>query len=334
MARIFITARFQEEVLRRLMMEHSVRYESWQDTGGFLSGDVLVQTLNSGDFDIYVTEGEQISAPVIAHLRTTRLICVARSTPDNVDIAAATQAGILVTHTPGRNAIAVAEFTIGLILDVVRHITRSYNLVMTDSWEWCRLAEVEGFELSGRTAGLVGVGHIGKEVAQRLHAFGMHVLGYDPYVAPEVATAAGVVLVPLNQLMREADIVSIHAAATPETRGLIGAQEIALMKPTAVLINTARAAIVDEVALYEALRERRIAAAALDVFEREPVTRYNTPLASLPNVLVTPHLGGATRDVVRKHSAMIEEDIKAYVNRRCPARAINPQVWNRQANES
>jgi D-3-phosphoglycerate dehydrogenase len=326
MARILITARFDRESVARLRREHEVTFESWQDTGLFPTGDVLAGRLNDGGYDVYVNEGDKVPASVIEQLRVTRLICVARATPDNVDVAAATRAGIVVTNSPGRNAVAVAEYTIGLMLDLLRHITASNRIVMADAWEFRRFSELEGSELKGRTAGLVGVGAIGREVARRLRAFEMRIVGYDPYADAALAASAGVELVSLDQLLGESDVVSIHAAVTPETREMIGAREIARMKPTAYFVNTARAAITDERALYEALRDRRIAGAALDVFVDEPVTREN-PLATLDNVLVTPHLGGATREVVTNHSRMIEEDIRAYVGGRCPPRAVNPEVW-------
>lgn len=326
MARILITARFDSESVARLRREHEVTFESWQDTSVFPTGDVLAGRLNDGGYDIYANEGDKVPASVIEQLRVTRLICVARATPDNVDVAAATRAGIVVTNSPGRNAIAVAEYTIGLMLDLLRHITASNRTVMADAWEFRRFSELEGSELKGRTAGLVGVGAIGREVARRLRAFEMRIVGYDPYADAALAASAGVELVSLDQLLGESDVVSIHAAVTPETREMIGAREIARMKPTAYFVNTARAAITDERALYEALRDRRIAGAALDVFVDEPVTREN-PLATLDNVLVTPHLGGATREVVTNHSRMIEEDVRAYVGGRCPPRAVNPEAW-------
>jgi len=326
MVRILITARFDEQSVARLRQRHEVAFESWLDSGAFLAGDELVQKLNSGRYEIYVGEGAQVPAPVIQRLRATRLICVARATPSNVDITAATQARIIVTNTPGRNAVAVAEYTIGLIIDLIRGITLSSRLVRDgprDSWPFRHL---EGIELSGRTLGLVGVGHVGREVAKRLHGFGMRILGYDPHVDDGLAKAAGVELVSLDQLLRESDIVSIHAAVTEATHGLIGAREIALMKPTAYFVNTARAVITDEQALYLALRDKRIAGAALDVFLDEPLSGEN-PLATLDNVLATPHLAGATKEVIVNHSRMIEEDIKAYVSGRCPPHAVNPQVW-------
>jgi phosphoglycerate dehydrogenase-like enzyme len=243
-----------------------------------------------------------------------------------VDIAAATDAGIIITNTPGRNAVAVAEYAIGLIINLIRGITVSNRMVLDGTWEFWRFRRLEGMELKGHTVGLVGVGHVGLEVAKRLKGFSMRILGYDPYVDRQLATAAAVQLVPLDQLLRESDIVSIHAAATPDSQGLIGAREVAMMKPTAYFINTARATITDEHALYKALRDKHIAGAALDVFRDEPVDREN-PLAQLDNVLVTPHLAGATREVIINHSRMIEEDIEAYVRGQCPPNALNPQAW-------
>lgn len=328
MANIYITARFDEAALVGLRERHAVTYESWRDTGIFPTGQQLVERLNEESFEIYVNEGDKVPADVVAQLRTTRLICVARATPDNVDISAATRAGILVTRCPGRNAVAVAEYTIGVALCLARRIVQGNRMVLEGTWAFDRYDELEGFELCGRTFGIVGVGHVGRAVAQRLRAFKMSVLGFDPYVDPTLARSAGVELVSLDELLRTADFVSIHAAVTPETTGLIGAREIALMKPSAYLINTARAYIVDEGALYRALRRRRIAGAALDVFANEPVTRQD-PLATLANVLTTPHMGGAARDVVSNHSHMIVRAIEDYVRGDVPLHAVNPEARTR-----
>jgi phosphoglycerate dehydrogenase-like enzyme len=326
MARILITARFDAEAVARLRQHHKVVYESWLDTGVFPTGDELVAKLNRGRHEIYVNEGDQVPTLVIQRLRATRLICVARASPSNVDIAAATEAGIVVTNAPGRNAVAVAEYTIGLMIALIRGICFSNHMVLDGTWEFWRFRCLEGIELTGHTIGLVGVGHVGREVATRLRGFNMRILGYDPYVDPQLANSAGVGLVTLQQLLHESDIVSIHAAATKDSHGLIGAREIALMKPTAYFINTARAVVTDEQALYEALRDKRIAGAALDVFLDEPL-HCDNPLTKLDNVLVTPHLAGATREVIVNHSRMIEEDIQAYVSGHCPPRAVNPQAW-------
>jgi len=326
MTRVFITARFDLGVLAQLCERHDVVYESWTETGQFLPGEEVAQRLNSGKFEVYVVEGCRLRAKILEMLRYTRLVCVARGTPSNVEIEAATHLGIVVTNSPGRNAVAVAEYTVGLMLDLVRGITRSNRMVLTSTFDVRQKASYVGIELDGRTVGLVGVGRAGREVARRLRAFNVRVLGYDPYADPLVTKEAGVELVTLDYLLSVSDIVSVHAASTPETKGLMGADELALMKPTAYLVNTARGPIVDESALYEALYHGCIAGAALDVFAEEPVSRDN-PLVALDRVLATPHLGGATAEVVVKHSRMIAEDIKTYASGQCPKRALNPEAW-------
>jgi autoinducer 2 (AI-2) kinase len=325
MARIFVTARLDEQAVERLRADHELTYESWRATGVFPTGDPLVRRLNEGRFDIYANEGDRVPASVLARLQTVRLICVARAAPTNVDLAAATRAGIVVTNAPGRNAVAVAEYTVGLLICLIRRIARSNRMVLDGTWEFGRYGELEGIELNGRTAGLVGVGHVGREVALRLRAFNMRILGYDPYTDPALAASAGVELIGLERLMRESDVVSIHAAETPETEGLVSREMIALMQPTAWFVNTARGRIADEQALYEALRDQRIAGAALDVFVDEPVTRDN-PLATLDNVLATTHLAGATREVVANHSRIIERNIAESLAGRCPPNAVNPEA--------
>ncbi|MFO7171734.1 MAG: phosphoglycerate dehydrogenase [Bacillota bacterium] len=210
---------------------------------------------------------------------------------DNIDVATATELGIAVVNVPGGNTISAAEHTFALMLALVRNLPQAMAALQAGRWE--RQA-FQGVELHGKTLGIIGLGRIGYEVAIRARAFGMRVLAYDPYVSPARAEAIGVRLVDLPELLRESDIVSIHAAKTPETARLIGAREIEMMKPGARIVNCARGGMVDEEALYEALRTGRLAGAALDVFSTEPVTDH--PLFRLPNVVVTPHLAASTRE--------------------------------------
>jgi autoinducer 2 (AI-2) kinase len=325
MARVFVTARPGEQAVARLRAHHELTYQSWRATGVFPTGDPLVRRLNEGQFDVCANEGDRVPANVPTRLETVRPICVARAAPANVDLAAATAAGTSVTNAPGRNAIAVAEHTVGLLIWLIRWIARSTRLVLDDTWESSRYGELKAIELSGRTAGLVGVGHVGREVALRLRAFNVRILGYDPYADPALAASAGVELVGLERLMCESDVVSIHAAATSETEGLVSREMIWLIQPTAWFVTTARGPITDGHSPYDALRDQRIAGAALDVFEDEPFTRDN-PLATLDNVLATTHLAGATCEVVANHSRIIERHIAEFLVGRCPSNTINPEA--------
>jgi D-3-phosphoglycerate dehydrogenase len=224
----------------------------------------------------------------------TRLKVVGRAGVgvDNVDVDAATRRGVAVLNSPGGNVISAAEHTFALMLALVRHIPRADASLRRGEWERKRF---QGIELHGKTLGLVGAGRIGSEVAKRARAFAMRVVAYDPYLSPERPDWLGFELVTLPDLLGQADVVSIHVPLTDETRGLIGEAELALMKSTAYLVNAARGGVVDETALAAALRSGRLAGAALDVFEEEPVAP-NNPLLALDNVVVVPHLGAATRE--------------------------------------
>ncbi len=211
---------------------------------------------------------------------------------DNIDVGFATRRGIVVLNAPGGNVVSAAEHTLALMLALVRHIARADASLRAGKWERGRF---KGSELYGKTLGLAGAGRIGSEVAKRARAFGVRVIAYDPYLARERAEQVGIELVTLPDMLEEADFVSIHTPLTDETRGLIGAKELALMKPTAYLINAGRGGVVDELALARALQEGKLAGAALDVFEREPVPPDH-PLLKLDNVVAVPHLGAATRE--------------------------------------
>jgi autoinducer 2 (AI-2) kinase len=245
----------------------------------------------------------------------------------HVDVAAATEHGVLVLNTPGRNAVAVAELTLALMLMLARRIPRATGLVQTGAWD-SPLCAVHwgGIELAGKTAGLIGLGAVGRGVARRLRAFDVDVLAYDPYVPS--ASVPDVRLVSLDELLSRSDFVSVHCTLSPETRGLVGREGLALMKPTAFLINTARASIVDEAALLDALRTGRIAGAGLDVFSVEPLPLHH-PFTRLDNVVLTPHIGGAPDDVVKRHSWMLTNDILRWQRGDRPVHMLNPEVWKR-----
>jgi D-3-phosphoglycerate dehydrogenase len=224
---------------------------------------------------------------------------------DNVDVDAATRLGVMVVNAPQSNILSAAEHTIALLLAQARNVTRADADLKAGAWNRSRW---EGVELHGKTLGIVGLGRVGVLVAQRLLAFGMHLIAYDPYVSDDRARQLGVRLVPeLEDLVREADFVTVHLPKTPETVGLIGAELLAHAKPSLRVVNTARGGIIDETALDAALREGRIAGAALDVFEHEPTTE--SPLFALDNVVVTPHLGASTAEAQDKAGQTIAEQV-------------------------
>jgi phosphoglycerate dehydrogenase-like enzyme len=188
----------------------------------------------------------------------------------------------------------------------------------------------QGRELAGSVVGIIGLGHVGREVATRLQALGARVLAFDPYVPPRRLRAMGVTPVGLAQLMRRSDFVTIHAALTQESEGLVNAAMLRRMKPGAYLVNTGAAAVVDSAALVRCLEERRIAGAALDVFEGQPLPA-SSPYLKLDNVILTPHIGGATGETVARHSRMMTEDIERFLRGLPPRRLVNPEVLSRRA---
>ncbi len=247
---------------------------------------------NLGDVEILVAQFTPISRRMIEAAPQLKVIGVLRGGVENVAIDVATERGVSVLNTPGRNARAVAECTMGLILTEIRNLARSHACLMRGEW---RREFANGLaipELNEKTVGLVGYGAIGRLVAHYLQAFGSRILAFDPYAQGDPSPAE---LVDLPTLMKESDVVSLHARLSPETHHLIGAAELAMMKPTGVLVNTARSGLIDEPALVEVLRQGKIMGAALDVFDEEPL-QAKSPLLELDNVTITPHLAGSTID--------------------------------------
>jgi D-3-phosphoglycerate dehydrogenase len=225
---------------------------------------------------------------------------------DNVDVEAATRRGVMVVNAPQSNILSAAEHTIALLLALARNIPQADASLRGGSWD---RSKFQGVEVHGKTLGIVGLGRVGSMVAQRALAFGMRLIAFDPYVSKERARELGIELMPdLGSLLVQADFVTVHLPRTSETEALIGERELSLMKEGARLVNTARGGIVDEMALTAALGSGKLAGAALDVFENEPVTEH--ALFGLPNVIVTPHLGAATREAQDKAGIAIAEMVR------------------------
>ena len=310
-----ILAPFHPDSLARLREHGEVVYESWLDTGALADPEELGARLNAEGFDVLITEADFVFEETFDAAPNLKFVGVCRGEiGQHVDMDAAAERGVLVVNTPGRNAVAVAELTIGLMLALARRIPAADAMIRAGQWQSAvdNLTQWQGVELAGKTAGLVGLGAVGREVTKRLAAFGMNFVVYDAYVARELVETLGGRCVTLDELMEQSDFVSLHCLLNHETTGMIGARELARMKPTAFLVNTARAAIVDESALIVALREHRIAGVGLDVHLVEPLPP-NSPWLTLPNVILTPHIGGATSDVVRHHSEMVVADIKRWL---------------------
>lgn len=307
---------------------YHVEQAGWGVTRQVLDPDALVAA--AAGCCLLVVEIETVDDAVLGALPDLEIIGTARGAPTNVDLDAATRRGVPVVHTPARNAASVADFTMGLILAQCRCLARGQDHLRRVGWlvkGELPYLHFRGPELAGRTLGLVGYGAVGREVARRaVGGFAMRVLVSDPYVDTVEAPAE---VVALEELLDRSDVVSLHCPLTPETTGLIGAGELARMGTGAVLVNTARAAVVDESALVDALGRRTIAGAALDVFWHEPLARDH-PLLDLPNVTITPHLAGAADDVVVHHSAMLVDGVACLLAGNRPRHLANPEVWSGQ----
>jgi len=247
------------------------------------------------DFDIVAVQFTPLDRKFIESAKRLKVIAVLRGGTENVDVACATERGIAVMNTPGRNARAVAECALGLILSEVRNLARAHACLKAGDWRRSFPNSDAIPELNEKTVGLVGFGAVARLLAGYLAALGSRVIAYDPYFQGD---PGGVQMVDLSTLLRESDVVSIHARLTEENYHLIGERELGWMKPTAVLVNTARSGLVDEQALVRALATRRIMGAALDVFDVEPLP-VDHPLLQLDNVTLTPHLAGSSIDAFR-----------------------------------
>ncbi len=271
-----------------------------------------------------------VSAEAMDALPHLRVIGAARAGMENVNIQAATERGILVHHIMGRNAHAVSDFTIGLLLAEARNIARAHTAIQQGRWRKTFVNSDIIPEISGKTLGLVGFGYIGQLVAQKLVGFNLDVLVYDPFVSDEIVTEYHVRKVSKEELFKQADFVSVHARLTEDSKGFIGKKELALMKPTAIFINTARAGLVDENALYDALKQKKIAGAALDVFPTEPLPGQSRWL-ELDNVTLTTHIAGTTADALNNSPFLLVRDINKLLVGENPRFLVNPDALQHPA---
>jgi D-3-phosphoglycerate dehydrogenase len=269
---------------------------------------------------VIVRSATDIDAEAIA--RAPRLQVVARAGVglDNIDIAAATKAGVMVVNAPTSNIVSAAEHAVALLLALARHVPQAMASLRRGEW---KRAAFTGVELQGKVAGILGLGKVGVLVAERLAAFGMTVVAYDPYVAAARASELGVRLASLDELLAEADFISIHLPRSAETIGLLGDRELHLVKPAVRIINAARGGIVDEAALASAISGGRVAGAALDVFAREPCT--DSPLFGFDNVVVTPHLGASTAEAQEKAGTDVARSVRLALAGEFVPDAVNVQ---------
>jgi len=265
----------------------------------------------AGAYDaLAVRSATKVTAEFLAAATRLRVIGRAGTGVDNIDLDAATRRGVVVMNAPGGNSVSVAEHTVALLLALARQVADASQSTRAGKWEKKKFAA--GRELLGKTLGVVGTGNIGALVVQRAKAFGMKVITFDPFLSEEAAAKLGVELVPLAEIFRRSDAVTLHVPLNEQTRNMVAAPQLAQMKPGALLINCARGGLVDEMAVAEALESKRLGGAALDVFETEPPPAGH-PLFSCENFIATPHLGGSTEDAQQNVALIVCEAMVEYL---------------------
>lgn len=333
--RIFFTAEYDPAYLNPLYELGDVILDGWAIRLPKIEERDLIR--KTQDANIIITSYDDITRSVIEHAKDLKLIACTRATPVNVDMAAAKERNIPVIYTPGRNSDSTAELTIGLMLCIARKIPMAYKAlkegiftsVTNDKnstkkglkadviWDMNAASPYmvfKGCELKGKTLGIIGYGSIGKRVGHIARAFGMQLLVYDPYQCEIDIECIGIKKVnTLAELMSISDFITSHMKVTPQTTGIIDKEMISLMKQSAYFINCSRGAIVDEEALIKALREKQIAGAAFDVYASEPIASNHPYITELDNVVITPHIAGATTDVLVNHTKQIVSDVQRFI---------------------
>ena len=320
MKRVAVLDDYQGEVLSLPYwgrLQGRARVDLFRDT--LASEDALADRLRPYEILVPIRERSRFPASLLARLPALELLALTGRNSGHVDVAAATARGVLVAETEG-SGVAAIEHTIGLIMAAVRRIPQEDRAMREGRWQ-----TGFGIELAGKTLGILGLGRIGSRIAAFGKLLGMRVVAWGPTLTDERAAAASVTRVDLDDVLRESDVVSLHLRLSDKTRSLVTARHLALMKPTAYLINTARGPLVDERALVEALRARRIAGAALDVYDVEPLPAGH-PLLALDNVVLSPHTGYVTREAYHIFFDNVVRNIEQYLSGELPARCLNPEA--------
>src|SRR5476649_1964436 len=294
-----------------------------------LSGDFDVREVDGADRAallpalatadaVIIRSATKIDAEAISAAPNLKVIARAGVGLDNVDVKAATTAGVMVVNAPTSNIVSAAELTVGHILSLARFLPAANESLAAGTWKRSKFTGVELFE---KTIRIIGLGRIGALITARLQAFGMNVVAYDPYVTATRAQQLGVTLLSLDELLAASDFITIHMPKTPETTGMISTDQLALMKPSAFIVNVARGGLIDEDALYAALKSKRIAGAGLDVFVNEPPTA--SPLLTLDNIVLTPHLGASTDEAQEKAGVSVARSVRLALDGELVPDAVN-----------
>jgi D-3-phosphoglycerate dehydrogenase len=310
---VLIAEELSPATIEELGPDFEIRYCNGADRAELLAALLEADAL-------LVRSATTVDAEALAAAPLLKVVARAGVGLDNVDVRAATQSGVMVVNAPTSNIVSAAELAVALMLAAARHLSPAHAALRKGEWKRSKYTGIELFE---KTAGIVGLGRIGVLVAQRLNAFGMNVIAYDPYVQAGRAAQMGVRLVDLDTLLAESDFMSVHLPKTPETVGLIGDAELHKVRPSLVLVNAARGGIVDEAALYAAIKEGRVAAAGLDVFAKEPCT--DSPLFELENVVATPHLGASTDEAQEKAGLSVARSVRLALSGELVPDAVNVQ---------
>jgi len=334
--KIFFTAEYSEPELAPLYDIGEVILDGWALGLPKMDEEELME--KTKEAEIIITSYDDITRKVIENASNLKLIACTRATPVNVDTGTAKERGIPVLYTPGRNSDSTAEMTVGLMISIARKIPMAYKALKegkytgkpdsgTETKEGLRADVIwdmamdapymvfKGTQLKGKTLGILGYGSIGRKVGHIARAFGMQLLIYDPFMGEVEIEEIGIRKASeVEQLMEESDFITCHMKVTPETTGIINRERIGMMKSTAYFINASRGAVLDEEAMVEALREKRIAGAAFDVYAGEPIVNNHPYITELDNVVITPHIAGATDDVLVNHTKQIASDIKRFID--------------------
>jgi lactate dehydrogenase-like 2-hydroxyacid dehydrogenase len=317
-----VTKRVYPEAVELLRRHFEVDYECTDD--GMAPGVLLARA--AGCNAVMSQLGDKWSAPVIGQLDGIRILANVAVGFDNIDVPAATAHGIYVTNTPDVLTETTADFAFALLMAAARRVVEGHAYVHSGEWKKWLIDHLVGQDIGGQAIGIFGIGRIGLAVARRAHGFGMRILYCDDRPAPtDVTEELKLERVTKEELLRQADFVSLHVPLLPSTRHLIGAAELALMKPTAILVNTSRGPVVDEPALAAALKARQIAYAGLDVFEEEP--KVHPEMLKLENVVLAPHIASASVSTRRRMSTLAAENVVAALTGKRPPNLLNPELW-------